>query len=137
MTALIKEFNSKAKTIRIRLQRDGLDNCLKGIVSITYGTRLTILQFDPVKLIFFLYEIGKNSAFAKIDCLLLDDDKTIRAVSIYDSRTKSDRIKITIVSAGQTLTEIRVPVREFRNRSICLHEELGQFINSAVSAVRI
>ena len=137
MTALIKEFSSKSKTIRIRIQRDNLAHCLTGVVSIAYGARLTVLQFDPVKLIFFLYEIGKNSAFAKIDCELADDLRVIRAVSIYDSRTKSDRIKITIESDGETLTEIRVPVREFRNKSIQLHEEIAQFINSAVSAIRI
>ena len=136
MPTLIKEYSSRQKTVRIRILTDNIRHCLKASISFECGKRLTVVSFEPVPLLFFLYEIGKNATFTDISLAYQEDGKLLQMCGIYDSRTKSDRVKIAVIAEESTVGEVRIPVRVFRDSSLKLREEIPTFINSLASVNR-
>lgn len=134
MPSIVKEFSSRSRTIRFRILADRIRGRLTAQVSVSCGNSLKIAQVDPIPFLFFLWEIGRHETFSNIRHFFDDGGKAVEVASIYDSRTDSDRIRITIRGLEEpNFGEIRVPVRYFRERAQSIPYEIEAFITGLVN----
>jgi hypothetical protein len=133
MPSIVKEFSSRNKTVRFRITADKIGGRLTAMISVSCGKSLTFINVEPVPMLFFLWELGKHDTFSDISHRFEQDGKGVDIASMYDSRTKSDRIRITVNGLGTNLNEIRVPVRYFRERAQSIPSEIDVFITALVN----
>jgi len=133
MPSIVKEFSSRQKTIRFRILADKINGRLAAQISVSCGKSLKIIHVEPVPLLFFLWEVGKHETYSDIRHVFDEDGKGAEIVSMYDSRTKSDRIRITVHGIESNLNEVRVPVRYFRERAQSIQGEIDVFITALVN----
>jgi hypothetical protein len=130
MVALIREFNTKSHSVKFRLSLDPYHGILRGLVLVSRGSVQSFMSVDAFKLFCFFYEIG-NTTTIDTACFSLKDENTDVAISkIYDSRTKSERVRIVVSYEEEIKSDIRLPAREFKDSIEGIHEDMSSFLNN-------